>query len=112
MRKYNDSNGCSIVLFNAPTKNEAKRVRKILLEKKLIRGGFIMPIEPGHILDDGSIKEDYEIYVVFAHTCNELTELALKEIEKISKSNGMSWDLKEGTDIHTDWVMELKKYIV
>jgi len=111
MKKYNNSNKCSIVLFNASTKNEAKKIRKRMLEKKFIGGGFIVNIEPGFLTDSGDIKEEDEFYVVFAHTCSKLTSQALLEIEKVSDSKGMSWDLKEGTNNYTDWVMELKKYI-
>lgn len=107
MIKYDKLNGCSIVLYNAPTRKEAKRIRRELLEKKLIRGGFIVQIEPGFMSDDGEIKEEDEYYVVYTHTHRSLTETVLKEIENISDSKGMSWDLKEGTDNYTEWVNKI-----
>ncbi len=107
MIKYSQNNGCSIVLYNAPTRDEAKRIRRDLLEKKLIRGGFIVQIEPGFMTDEGEIKEEDEYYVVYVHTHSSLTESVLREIEKISESKGMSWDLKEGTDNYTSWVNKI-----
>jgi len=104
MKTFDRDNRASIILFNAPTKDEAKRVRRKLLEEKLIRGGFIVPVESGYLAQDGEIIEDHDYFVVFAHTLNTFTKEALETIEKISDSFGMSWDLKEGTDDYAKWV--------
>lgn len=109
MQKCNQDNQVGIVLFNAPSRDEAKRIRRVLLEEKLIRGGFIVHIEPGFMSDDGKVVEEDEYYVVYAHTLGELTGRAIEKIEQVSDSKGMSWDLKEGTDNYINWVGELKK---
>lgn len=82
-------------------------MRRKLLEKNLIRGGFIFPVESGYLDDSEKIIEDHEYYVVFAHTICSLTKKALETIEDISDSFGLSWDLKEGTDNYFNWVFIL-----
>jgi len=77
------------------------------LEEKLIRGGFIIPVDAGYLANDGEIIEDHEYFVVFAHTLSTLIKEALETIEQISISFGMSWDVKDGTDAYAKWVFGL-----
>lgn len=107
MKAFRNGRQANILLFNAPTFAEAKRIRRTLLERRLIKGGFILPVDSGYIDDSGKIREDHDYFVVFAHTDDALTDRALETIEEISDAFGLTWKLKAGTDNYADWVFSL-----
>ena len=99
----------AIVLFNAATKDKAKSIRKQLLEKKMIRGGFIVEVEPGFFDELDNMVEEDKFFVVFCHTSQNLCLETIKEIENISDSKAMSWKLDECSQNYAEWVNKISK---
>lgn len=104
MKLFSPDKPANILLFNAPTRDEARRIRRELLEKRLIRGAFIVPVDAGYMDDDGNIIEGRDYFVVFAHCPGSLTPKALETLEAVSDSFGLTWELKSGTDNYAEWL--------
>jgi len=94
-----------IVYFTAGTIEEAKKISKYLIKKKLVACANIFPIESMYPWE-GNIKEDYEV-VVLLKTKDEnysLIEKSIKQNHSYKNPAIYSWTVDKISSDYLNWV--------